>query len=1003
MKRIFIYGLLLTLCLPVAAQIKENEELGRRLAGKTSFYEVQDIVTAYYSEKKQQLRGTDSVKRKSLNREQKFWNRWFYENESRMGYDGKIINYSARNFAAIEQEKLSTYHNAHGRSSAFGEWEQMGPTANSSGIGRVNRLAFDPVNANTVYAGTATGGLWRTTNNGSSWAAISSFIPSLGISGIVVNHNNPQEIYILTGDGDANNSGGLTFQWGYAKLSIGVMKSVDGGVNWFRTGMFIRPNTDTLQDEDQYYGLNLVQSHQNSNVLIAATSHGLFKTENGGQNWLRVKAGTVFNDSLNSNNVFFDVAFKPGSETEVYAAGKNGFFKSTDGGNIFLKVSIPEFNTGPNDNPHKAGRIKIGTTPANPNLVYLFAGPGFVLDDDNSDDRYMGFFRSTNSGVSFQRRHNTPDLLAYNDALHTLDHQSDYDIAVAVNHSNADLAITGGLVAWRTEDGGTDFDEIADYFDNDPDNSNYIHPDIHDLAFNPLNGHLWAATDGGVSHSTDNGTTWVQHFNFPITQFYHFEPANDDDLIWGGSQDNGVQEQDGPGVTTFNKFSGGDGYDVLTDVENRDDVYYVINEYIYTDGETGNISPDEMEDRKDNFFPMLAMHPNNENILYAGYRILFQTLDETSTWRTFKDPFGDTLAGNWCLTTSQSNGDRVYMAGRNYQGGQKLWSISAATTASPVIAAISNNMGALWTGIQPPKITDIATSPSNSNSITVTLGGFIDQRKVLHSDDAGLTWQNWSYDLPNVPINTVITDAAGNMYVGTDIGVYYSNNSLLHWQPFFNNMPRVPVSELAFHTVGGKAYVYASTYGRGIWRSEIFQNCQQDITVSQALGGPMFFQASNQIASTSIITGGEGTVVNFQSGNEIVLTPGFWAQPGNQFRTAIAPCNSGIPASLRLTADPGDAKRNNKLYPLHYLYGKVTGASRQNDIINITLALKKDGNYRVKIIESQVAGQKVLYEKVLSAKGNEQLSIAQNQLQGKPFMVQLYYGDELVHQQEIDP
>lgn len=988
MKRILIT--VVTVFCITTPYAQTDVELEQQLQGKTSFYEIKNIVTNYFAAKQQALSAADVNKRKAINRQEKFWNRWLYENESRLDAKGDIMNFNAASYKAFEevQEKMKSISPAD--RSAFGEWQFMGPSSSRLGIGRVNRLAFDPIAANTVYAGSANGGIWKTTNGGTSWQSLAGFVPSLGVSGLVVSHNNPQEIYVLTGDGDARLNGGFQSQWGYAKPSVGVLKSADGGATWFRIGKFRRSDGSYREDNVRYFGLNLVQSPVQANTLIAATDSGLYRTTDGGVNWNQCMVGDF------SNNTFFDVAFKPGSSLEIYATGSNGFFKSADGGSSFTQVNIPEFidNAGANI----SGRIKIAVSAANPSLVYLLAGPGF-LTEDNDDDRYLGFFRSLNSGASFTRRHNSPDLLAYTSIVNTFKHQSVYDLALAANPSNANMAVTGGLVAWRTEDGGADFSEIVDYF-SDPDNSNYIHPDIHDLAFNPLNGKLWAATDGGVCSSTDNGDSWSQHFNMPITQFYHFEPSNDDNLIWGGSQDNGVLEQSVANSTIFDDFTDGDGYDVLTDVENRDDVYYVVNKEIRTDGGP-SIEPDNMPDDNSRFFPLLAMHPTNETIIYAGFNKLFQSFNDGITWREFADNNGDSVAARWALTTSNSNADRLYCAGRNYQGLAGIWRLNAATTLFPTATQLISNFP--WMG---QKITDIAISPVNSSSVTITFGGYEPTQKVLHSEDGGSTWVNWSYDLPNVPVNTVITDAAGNMYIGTDIGVYYSNNSITGWQPFYNNLPPVTVSELAFHNVGNIQYIYAATFGRGIWRSEIFQNCDPDITVNQPLQGQQFFQASNSVTSASNISGGTGTRVQQQGGNHVTLTDGFTANYGSSFQAYIAPCNSGLPPVLQKIAVTDSVTNKTVFRYRHFVFGKIAGISNQNDSAQITLQINKPGIYKAVLVNRHNEVVSSIFSGEDLQAGKKVYTIYTKEIASLPkgfYMLQLFYGTELVHQQELFP
>jgi photosystem II stability/assembly factor-like uncharacterized protein len=800
--------------------------------------------------------------------------------ESHLDANGEVVDANRAIHNYLQQQTAAP------EAVSYGDWQAIGPFNIDAGIGRVNRIAFHPTNASIIYAGTPHAGLWKTTNSGGTWTCISNFLPSLGISGIVVDKLNPNIIYVATGDGDAN-TGGFTDSYGYIRYSQGVFKTTNGGDTWVQMPQF--PGLEEIQ----YVTYNLVVSPINNNLLLAATSKGVFRSTNGGNTWVR----SSLEPDVNDDTRIWDVAFKPGSEDVAYcAASRSGdgvFLRSEDGGITFNR--LPDASYTPSTFNSGAERVKIAVTPANSSYVYLLAGPGNV-----NAQTFKGVWRSTNSGQNFTRRANSPDILGYSDVINDFDDQNRYDLALAAHPDNAELIVTGGLVAWRSTNGGATYSEIVDYFE-DIDNSNYIHADIHDLQYNPLNNRLWVATDGGVASSTDNGSNWTRHFSMNITDFYHYKPSNQDGLRWGGTQDNGTVMQ--VSGNSYYKFDGGDGYDVMTDkapAGNNDDDYWVVNKELWTDG-IGDI--EITPPMSDNYFPNLDMCPNDEDIIYAGYDRLWVSLNRGDDWvnvPVIAPGIATHASGNWCVATCPGNPSRMYCAGDDGFFNKGFFRIAGANTATP--EAVFRVSGIDGSG---QKITDIAVNENNSNIVWLTLGGFADGKKVYRSSDAGETWSNQSSNLPNLPVNCILLDG-NNVYIGTDIGVYYKNfGTDTSWTPFYNGLPRVPVTQLHKIFLLSNPYIEASTFGRGLWRTEAFGSCLSSITVTSNLQGQQFYQAGTSLSSTSVVSGGAGTNVFFQSGNSVTLTPGFHAESGNNFRAFTAPCNSGLPQGKAIEAETG--------------------------------------------------------------------------------------------------
>ncbi|HSK13669.1 MAG TPA: hypothetical protein VK907_10665, partial [Phnomibacter sp.] len=543
----YITGLFITV-----QGLSQDAVLMQRLKGTRNLDNVYNELKAHYADPATRQRlGTEQ-----MSREIKHWRRWLWYMSSRVDEKANFVN--------IDEKLMEANHGQLSRpaanegmdistQSATGSWSLVGPVNTTSGIGRVDRLAFHPTDANTVYAGTTAGGLWRTTNAGSTWTNLTPNISSPAISGIAIDPNNPNNIYILTGDGDSN-VGGLVDDYGYMRLSIGVLRSTDGGNNWQQTGIFPGANYNTL------VGYRLRMHPNNPLILYACTSQGLFITLNGGNTWAL----------SNGFGRFYDMVFQPGSINVCYAISSTGgtgarasFWRSTVSGFAGTWDSTLATNNLIN-NP--TNRLEIAVTPANNNLVYLLCGgvPATGV--------FGGLLRSTNAGLTFTVQSTTPNIVGRSNVGADAAQQSNYDLAIAASNTQANTVITGGIRCWRSlnggQTGGWDF-------------RGSHHEDVHDLGFHPADNKLWMANDGGVYSSTDNGANWTSHFSgMSITQFYRMAVSPDNYLhIIAGAQDNGIKRR--PAATgVFDHVSGMDGFTMGYDAANASTFYAIRNQSV---------------------------------------------------------------------------------------------------------------------------------------------------------------------------------------------------------------------------------------------------------------------------------------------------------------------------------------------------------------------------------------------------------------------------------------
>jgi photosystem II stability/assembly factor-like uncharacterized protein len=857
-----------------------------------------------------------------VNRDLKHWQRYEWYMSSRLGPNGEFVNINQKMIEAtgLQQNRTSGIgNNPNIPASSTATWSPIGPLNTDGGIGRVDRLAFHPTDADIVYAGTTAGGLWRTTDAGANWTNLSADISSGGISGIAINPDNTNMIYILTGDGDSG--GGLVGTYGYTRLSIGVLKSTNGGTSWTKMGIFPGADYSTL------VGYRLTMHPTNPDKLFACTNQGIFRTDDGGVSW------TLAEDS---GGRYYNLKFKPGSAATCYAVAKGGaggiarFYRSNDGGNSFIS-----YTTINNQINTPTERLDLAVAPSNAQIVYLLCGgvPGV----SNTEGTFKGLFRSDDSGLSFVLQSNSPNILGRaNDGSDSVS-QSWYDLTVAVSNVTSATVAIGAVEVWRSLNSGVSWTFRGG-----------LHDDVHELGFHPVDNKLWAATDGGVYSSTDNGINWTSHFeDMNITQFYRMavDPENYLNMI-AGAQDNSVKRRSS-GTSYFDQIFGADGFAVGYDPFNPDTIFAVTNRNISRSYNGGNNITDITPANSANPFSMaMAVHTSLSNALFIGSDSLWRTTNGGNNWTAT-----GSLPTGWFIRTCPSNGNRVYAAGgTSYASATGFLFRSDDGGATWNNGFLSSNPGF---PNNYPKITCINVDPNNSNNVWVTFGGFTAGVKVYFSNDAGANWFARNGTLPNLPINCIALDINNNAYIGTDNGVYYRSTSMTDWVPFYNNLPYVPVTELIITESENR--IRASTFGRGIWSSDLYSTCVADLNITGTLEGQEFHEASNNIVSTASLLTSEGSKVQMRGGNEILLQPGFTAREMTQFRAAIGPCGSGGVAGFRFTTVDSFTMMPANKYLMPAIGRKILLhiASYNNAEATIKLTIKQQGEVQLILTDKE--------------------------------------------------
>lgn len=822
-----------------------------------------------YFEKK----GTDKGGYKQWKREE-----WYMM--YRIGAKGELLQQDSLRYKAVnEVNQRFAASRTSGTESYSGNWTSIGPSSVASGdkgIGRTNGIAFHPADNNILFLATASGGLWKTTNGGITWGCLTEGIPNQSLTSVCVNYNNPNILYILTGDADAALGTGA-FNSGTSRFSTGVLKSFNGGLTWSVTGLSF-PEINFVR------AYKMIMHPQNPDILFVIADNKLYKTTNGGIAW-----SEMFESQ--NDGYLYDIELKPGDPNTVYMSAERKFYQSTDGGQTFSNpFTLPRV---PFNSAFDYSRTGIAVSPANPSRVYLLAGPTITTGTGST---FRGLYLSANSGNTFTQQSNSPS--PFNNAPDGDRDQSDYDFSIAVSNTSADRVVMGGIRIYRSVNGGATISFIAE---NTTDK--IYHVDIHNLVFQPGTNRLFACTDGGLYFSDDEGLTWAdRNGDLRITQYYRFSNTPSGNIAIGGTQDNGTNRKINTSLS-FTQILGSDGMDCAIHPTNSNIMYATTQNGALFKSVNGGGTMTNLLESASNFpwVSPLLLDPTNPDIIYFFRNSMGKSVNGGSSW-TFTNYTSGQVS--WrilgaSISISAQNPQVVYLG---------LYVYSSNTEPSPLFSVLfkSTNGGSDWTVIHLPSfsglraITSIETNPDNSNEVWVSLGGFNEGNKVFRSLDGGASWTNMSGTLPNVSVNCIAFEdnngaPGGAVYVGTDIGIFYRNNNLGDWIPFSNGIPVVEVTDLQILKTENK--IRAATYGRGLYESAIYSSCPATITFTtfnQAVNIPYYHTAGGSIISTAQVTGA-GALVTYKAGNFISLQPGFIAEAasGAFFGAIIGSCEIG--------------------------------------------------------------------------------------------------------------
>lgn len=696
-------------------------------------------------------------------------------------------------------------------------WRFIGPELMS---GRVTDLAVPNGQPFTYYVATASGGVWKTTNEGTTWKPIFDDAPSASVGAIATCPTNPDTVWVGLGESNIFRS---------SMSGTGVYRSDDAGETWKHLGL-----------ADSHHIARIVVHPDDPNtVYVAASGHeytsnperGIYKTTDGGKTWER----QLF---IADHIAAIDLVMHPKDPDILYAAMWNrtrhawsdplpgpddGIFKSIDGGANWTQLTegLPPVD--------QTGRIGLSISVSNPNVVYALIDSHVVARKAKEGERDSygrqrqdvkrgaEVYRSDDNGASWK-------LMSEGDRLMPRLF-STYGWVfgqIRVDPNNEDTIYVMGVPLLKSTDGGRSFKSL---------NYRGLHGDHHAMWINPANSnHIVNGNDGGVNLSYDGGATWKNIENLPVVQFYNVEVDNATPFrAYGSIQDNNSWR--GPSnyragrsaLHSWERIPGGEASVMAID-PNDENIFYsesfygAIQRSTLDPRKTKRIKPKAEKGQpplRGQWLAPFILSPHNSKVIYHGMNFVFRSADRGETWErisddlTFNDP---DKQGNISYATLTALSESPVTAGILYAG------------TDDGRLHVTRNQGKEWTeinnGIPYQWVSRVVASKFDEGTAYVTLNGKRDndfQVYVYRSRDFGKTWEDISKGIPGGPVNVIMEDPKHKdvLYVGTDLGVYVTIDSGKTWSVLGSQLPITFVHDFAIQE--RDLVLVAATHGRGMY------------------------------------------------------------------------------------------------------------------------------------------------------------------------------------------
>ena len=672
------------------------------------------------------------------------------------------------------------------------QWELVGPTNVG---GRISDIAIDPSNENIIWVASASGGVYKTIDKGINWIPIFDDQPVLTIGSLAIDPSDSNIVYVGTGEASASS---------FSFYGNGMYKTIDGGVTWEHVGL-----------DSSYYISRVRVDPNNSNIVYACATgkvysaneeRGVYKSIDGGDSWdkiLYISDITAANDLVidpNNSDIIYASMWERSRPLNDRISGgvTSGIYKSINGGTDWAKLTngFPEGDY--------VGRIGLAIGQNNSSILYAtmadyYAGAG---------SSFGGVWKTVDAGTIWT---------SINDASLSDSYSSFgwYFAKIEVDPKDDQTAYILGVSYHMTTDGGTTWSNLGGYDEYYAGTGPHV--DHHAIAISSTENFFINGNDGGLITSIDNGATFIG-IDLPITQFYGFDvDDNDSRRMIGGAQDNGTNFTRTGNLDDWEHVLGGDGFRSIINPGNSSVIYaeaqwgYMCKSF--DDGYSffGITQGLNGDDRFDWNTPMI-FHPMNSRVIYCGSQYVYssnqaQNADYTFTWNKISPDLTDGVGNIYSIAPAPSNIDVIYV-------GTSHSNVWVTQNGGTDWAKISADLPNRW-------VTGIVVDWDNPGRAFVSYSGLRwdeELRYVYKTEDYGVTWTDITSNLPLVPINTIeINKNDPNMiFVGTDIGLYYTNDAGGTWKAGGLGLPNSPVYKVKVHYLDN--VVFAATYGRSAYK-----------------------------------------------------------------------------------------------------------------------------------------------------------------------------------------
>lgn len=725
-----------------------------------------------------------------------------------------------------------------GSASSIQSWTELGP---GNIGGRTRAIVINPNDPNIVYAAGVSGGIWKSTDAGNSWNVLDDLLLNLSVSTLALDPTNPDVIYAGTGEG--------FFGSRTAARGLGIFKSTDAGATWTLLPGTVSP---AVPSESFHYVQKIRISPNNSNHLYAATRFGVWKSTDSGTSWTPILANPNYHTPVGvpvTNGCQLgctDLALRTDSNPDVLWAAfgsfqSDGLYRSDDGGATWVPYTTASYQ----------GRMTISISPADNNRVYLAMADNGGLA---SFGRIVSVYRS-DDGVNFSSvldfSHPFSEWLFsyYSVASGCITYpfipeQGWYDQLIKADPIDPDVVWIGGINVYRSDDAGKTFGIAGYWFWNSlpvppPD---YMHADQHTITFHPdyngtTNQTMYLGNDGGI-WKTDNATdatsqegcpigsnpgpppaiAWTNLNNgYGVTQFYHGDASATTDRFAAGAQDNGTSKVDAVGTpNNWESIFGGDGGYVAMDPRDPDRFFVEIQGFptieVTTDGgQTFTPAVNGITDTDGVFIVPYTMDQNNPDIMWTGGSRPWRTVDGSANW-TLAGPDFPNAQFITAIAIAPSDPNIVYMGFNNGYVAKTTNGLDPNPTWTEYVNGLYGGwVSSLTVNPDDPDIAYLTYSTFNIPHIHKTIDGGLNWSSIDGVAQAGV---------PDIPAHWIVIRPCNTqeLYVGTELGVFTSDDDGATWLPSNHGMPNVVVETLDFQNDNT---LIAFTHGRGAFRATL--------------------------------------------------------------------------------------------------------------------------------------------------------------------------------------